>query len=164
MTREEQLSIQKDRMRYIKNTFSSGFALLAILFDVFYFVNIYRSDVGTYYYRILIGVSVIYNLVFMLAAFLASEGIKIYMKRYAYLLLVIGSLQIVRIFILPMQAHSAIANVQGVDTIVMQNSQFTFVVSCLVISAICCFISALVGIRKTNMLNEHLKATGEKIA
>ena len=64
-----------DRMRYIKNKTSSNLTILAILFDVFYFVNLYRSDVGDYYYTILIGASIIYNLIFLLAAFLASEGV-----------------------------------------------------------------------------------------
>ena len=63
---EQQISL--DRMRYIKNKASSNLAIFAILFDVLYFVNLYKSDVGTYYYSILIGASIIYNLVFLLAA------------------------------------------------------------------------------------------------
>ena len=74
---EEQL-IQRDRMRFTKNTLSSGLALLAILFNVLYFVSIYKSDVGSYYYNILMGASVLYNLIFMLVVFLSSEGVKSY--------------------------------------------------------------------------------------
>lgn len=70
--------IQKDRMRYIKNKLSSNLCLLAILLDVFFFVSIYKSDVSTYYYNILVGGSIIYNLLFMLLAFLSSEGVKEY--------------------------------------------------------------------------------------
>ena len=66
--------IQRDRMRYIKNSACSNLCYLGLLFDVFYFVLIYRQDVGTYYYTIQIGASIIYNLVFMLAVFLASEA------------------------------------------------------------------------------------------
>ena len=51
--------IKTDRMRYTKNTASSRLALLAIVFDVLYFVSIYQSDVGSYYYSIIIGASVI---------------------------------------------------------------------------------------------------------
>ena len=80
-------SIATDRMRYTKNTASSRLALLAIVFNVFFFVSIYKSDVGTYYYTILIGASIIYNLVFMLAAFLASEGVKNYKRGYSWLLI-----------------------------------------------------------------------------
>ena len=53
-------TIQRDRMRFIKNSLSSTLAIVGILFDVFYFVNLYQSDVGTYYYNYMIGVSIIY--------------------------------------------------------------------------------------------------------
>ena len=61
MSMNEDKLIQRDRMRFTKNTLSSGLALLAILFNVLYFVSIYKSDVGTYYYSILVGASIIYN-------------------------------------------------------------------------------------------------------
>ena len=69
---EETKTIQLDRMRYTKNVFSSRMVYLAILFDVLYFVSIYESDVGNWYYTWLIGLSIVYNLVFMLISFLAS--------------------------------------------------------------------------------------------
>ena len=99
---EDKKTIQLDRMRYTKNTFSSRMVYLAILFDVFYFVSIYESDVGNWYYTWLIGISIVYNLVFMLISFLASEGVKNYKTGYGYLLLGLGVGQIARIFILPM--------------------------------------------------------------
>ena len=105
MTKEERM-IQKDRMRFIKNKLSANLAILAILFDVFYFVSIYQSDVGDYYYSILIGGSILYNLVFMLACFLSSEGLKNYKMGYAWLIGVLGIGQIVRIFVIPAQAHA----------------------------------------------------------
>lgn len=77
MTSEER-TIQRDRMRFIKNSLASNLALLGIVLNVFYFVSLYKSDVGTYYYNILIGASIVYNLVFMLAVFLSSEGVKNY--------------------------------------------------------------------------------------
>ena len=45
--------IRLDRMRYTKNTTASGLALLSILFDVFFFISIYESNVGAWYYNIL---------------------------------------------------------------------------------------------------------------
>ena len=96
----EDRAIRLDRMRFIKNTLSSSLALLAILFNVFYFINIYKSDihtnVGNFYYQIRIGASIIYNLIFMLAAFLSSEGIKNYKIQYAYILAALGIGQIAR--------------------------------------------------------------------
>lgn len=69
MNNQDVKTIQMDRMRYTKNTLSANLVLLAIVADALYFVSLYQSDVGTYYYNILIGASVVYNLVFMLAAF-----------------------------------------------------------------------------------------------
>ena len=74
LSKEENRLIRLDRMRYTKNSLSSSLTYLAILFDVLYFVSIYESDVGNWYYNHVIGISVVYNLLFMLIAFLSSEG------------------------------------------------------------------------------------------
>ena len=160
---EEQL-IRRDRMRFTKNTLSSGLALLAILADVFYFVSIYKSDVGSYYYNILIGASVLYNLVFMLVVFLSSEGVKGYKRSYAYVLLVVGVLQIVRIFILPMRAHTAVVTISQQETVVMQTPQFLRVIAYLVVSAVCCIVSGIVGIQKSKALSDHLASMNRQAA
>lgn len=159
MTTEER-TIQRDRMRFIKNSLASNLAILGILFDVLYFVSIYRSDVDTWYYSILIGASIVYNLIFMLAVFLASEGVKNYKKSYSYLLAVIGALQIVRIFIIPARAHAATTIVAGETVAVMQNGQFFWVVAFLVISAVCLVASAVVNFIRCNELEAHLKTLG----
>lgn len=163
MTNEDR-QIQVDRMRFTKNTFSSSLAILAILFDVFYFVSIYKSDVGTYYYNILIGASIVYNLLFMLAVFLSSEGVKNYKVGYSYLLAVIGVLQIARIFILPIKAHSAVAVIGGVETAVMGDGQFYRLVVYLVVSAACLLVSAVVNYNKCRTLKAYMDTIGEKIA
>lgn len=156
MTAEER-TIQRDRMRYIKNSLSANLALLGILLDVFYFVSIYKSDVGSYYYNYLIGISIVYNLVFMLAAFLSSEGVKNYKKGYSYLLAALGVIQAARIFILPMRAHAATVTINGVETIVMQDGQFYRVAAYLVLSAACLIASAAVNFARCRELGEHLK-------
>ncbi len=156
----EERTIQRDRMRFIKNSLSSSLAILGILFDVLYFVSIYQSDVDVYYYNILIGASIVYNLVFMLAVFLSSEGVKNYKKNYSYLLAVIGALQIVRIFIIPMRAHAATTLVNEEPVIVMQGGQFTYVVACLVLSAACLIASAAVNFVRCRELSEHLESLG----
>ncbi len=163
MTNEERY-IQRDRMRYIKNSLSANLAILAILFDVFYFVSIYQSNVGNYYYNILIGASVVYNLIFMLAAFLSSEGVKNYKKNYSWLLILLGIGQVVRIFILPMRAHGATVAAGGVETIVMTDGQFTWVVACLAASAACLIASAVTNYVKCGILEEHTKTPDGKTA
>ena len=154
----EERSIRRDRMRFIKNSLASNLALLGILFDVLYFVNLYQSDVDVYYYNILIGASIVYNLVFMLAVFLSAEGVKNYKKNYSYLLALAGLMQIARIFIIPARAHRAVTLVGGEPVTVMQNGQFTWVVACLVLSAACLVASAAVNYVRCQELSEHLKS------
>ena len=153
----EERTIKRDRMRFIKNSLASNLAILGILFDVFYFVSIYKSDVDTWYYTILIGGSIVYNLMFMLAVFLSSEGVKNYKKNYSYLLAVIGVLQIVRIFIIPTQAHNATTLINGETVAVMQDGQFYRVAIYLILSAACLIASAAVNFVRCRELTEHLK-------
>ena len=159
MTRDVNL-IKKDRMRFTKNTISSTLCYIAILFNVLYFANIYSSDVGNYYYNINIGVSVVYNLLFLLFTFLCSEGVKNYSKGYSIFLLAIGAMQIVRIFEIPMKAHSAIISINKVDTLVMDDKQFITVVVFLLISAVCCITAGIIGLTKTITLENYKKETG----
>ena len=145
-------SLRLDRMRYTKNTTSSRLAILAIVCDVLFFVSLYKSDCGTYFYTILIGASIIYNLVFMLAAFLASEGVKGYQKSYTWLMLALGCGQIVRIFIYPMQGHSAAVNGEQV----IGDGQFIRMIIYLSLSAACLFAGAVINWRKTRALEAHI--------
>lgn len=156
----EERYIKRDRMRFTKNTLSSTLVLAAILFDVFYFVNIYKSDVGhnvgNFYYQIRIGASIVYNLVFMLAAFLSSEGVKNYKSEYGYVLLVLGVLQIARIFILPAQAAAAEVTIGNVITHVMESAQHTRVVIYLLLSAAGCLAGGIIGILRCKELSAHM--------
>ena len=151
------IDIKKDRLRYTKNKRSSTFSLIAIVFNVFYFVSIYGSDVGNFYYSKTIGFSVICNLLFLLFTFLCSEGVKNYKMSYSIILIALGVFQIVRIFGIPMSAHDCIITLNGVDVRVMESDQFTWVCLCLVLSAIACFIAAAIGIHLTTTLRNYEK-------
>lgn len=155
MTREER-TIKRDRMRYTKNSLSSGLALAAIVFNVLYFVSIYRSDVGSFYYQALTGASIVYNLLFMLIVFLSSEGVKNYKTGYSFALLIIGVLQIARIFILPMKAYNATVTLMGEEIQVMQDSQFMWIVIFLSASALCCIAAAVTSFCKNCALASHM--------
>ena len=152
----EERTIKLDRLRYTKNTASSRLVYLAILLDVFFFVSIYKSDVGSYYYNILIGASILYNLIFMLAAFLASEGVKNYKKGYTWLLMALGAIQVARIFIIPVQAHAATLTIKKVSYQVMENGQFIRVTLYLALSALCLFAAAVINLQKSNALASHI--------
>ena len=143
---------QLDRMRFTKNTASSRLALLAIVFNVLFFISLYKSDVGTYYYTILIGASIIYNLVFLLTAFLCSEGVKNYQVSFSWAMMVLGAGQIARIFIIPMSAHSTMAG----DAPVMGDAQFVRMIVYLVLSAVCLFAGAVINLKKSRALSAHL--------
>ena len=154
--------INLDRMRYVKNTASSRLCYLAILLDVLYFVSIYKSDVGSWYYQILIGASIVYNLLFLLMAFLASEGVKNYQKNYSWLLYGLGIGQIIRIFILPTQAHNALVQVGGTEVPAMGDAQFARVIIYLLGSAACLIGAALINQRKCTLLEGHLNTLKAK--
>ena len=153
--------IRADRMRYTKNSASSLFCYLAILLDVFYFVSIYESDVGSWYYRILTGSSIVYNLLFMLLVFLASEGVKNYKKNYSYVLFLIGALQIGRIFVLPLQAMNATSVVSGQTVAVMGAFQGVRVIAYLALSALCLFAAALINLKKCALMHRHSLAVAQ---
>ena len=153
-------SIQLDRMRYTKNTSSSRLAYLAIVFDVLFFISIYKSDVGKYYYTILVGASIIYNLVFLLATFLSSEGVKNYQKEYSYVEIVLGVIQIARIWVYPMTAHNAVLQ----NSPVMGDGQFVYTVICLALSALCLIASAVINLRKSSELSAHIASLEAKKA
>ncbi len=153
---QSDLYIKRDRMRYTKDSLSSGLVLLAIVFNVLYFVSIYQTDVGKYYYTWKIGVSVIYNLLFLLIAFLASQGVKS-RKDYTATLIVIGLMQIVRIFYMPAEAHKATLEI-GQDSLqVMGDGQYTYVVVCLVVSAVCCVLAAVCSFISNKQLAQHMR-------
>lgn len=149
-------TIKKDRMRYTKDSFSSSLLLLSIVFDCLFFVSIYQSDVGTYYYNWMIGVSIVYNLIFLLAAFLASESVKNRKGGYTAIIVILGIVQIARIFILPAKAHVATALVDGVEVAVMGDGQYMYVVGCLLASAVCCFVAAVTSAKNNKVLADYM--------
>ena len=160
----EEKSIRLDRMRYTKNTLASTLAVLAILFNVFYFISIYESNVGSWYYNILIGASILYNLIFLLAAFLSSEGIKNYKIGYSYAMIVLGVLQIVRIFIYPVRAHAATVTIQEQAVVVMEDRQFIFCLIWLLASAACLLAGAVIGMIRSRQLQAYVATLDVKPA
>ena len=151
-------------MRYTKDSLSSGLVLLAIVFDVLYFISIYSSDVGSYYYTWMIGASVIYNLLFLLIAFLTSQGVKSRKTGFSVPLLILGVLQVVRVFYLPAKAYAATVEIGKDVTKVMTDGQHTYVVICLVASAVCCIVAAVSSYISNKQLAQHLSQLENKNA
>ena len=151
------IDIKKDRLRYTKNTASSTLALIAIIFNVLYFISIYdtlEELVGSYYYTYTMGFSVLCNLLFLLFTFLCSEGVKNYKYSYSVGLIFLGIFQLVRILGYPSDATKVTIGQSG--QAVMTQDQFTWVIICLIVSAVFCFASSLVGFYKTYTLKKYL--------
>ena len=162
MTLNNEAHIKRDRLRFTKNKLSANLTLLAIVFDALYFVSLYSTDVGTYYYNVMIGVSVVYNLLFMLIAFLSSEGVKSYKLGYSFVLIALGAGQIIRIFIMPLIAKNAVVSVNGTDTPAMSDGQFMYVMVCLVASAAFCVIAGIINFIKTRTLESYQAEINKK--
>lgn len=156
MTTEER-NIKKDRMLYTKDKASANLILLAIVLDALYFVSIYKTDVGSYYYTWMIGASVVYNLLFLLMAFLASEGVKSRINGYTGLLVGLGVMQFVRIFYLPAKAHVATVEIQKETVRVMTDGQYYYVVALLAISGALCIAAAALSFINNKTLADYIK-------
>lgn len=174
--------VKLDRMRNTKDSLSANLILFAIVLDALYFVSLYQSDVQSYYYTWKIGASIIYNLLFMLIAFLCSENVKGRKSTYTGLIIFLGIMQFVRIFDIPMKAHEA--TMEGEDLLinfnlqidgvvkevayvtkeqipVMDDKQFIYMVSCLIISGVCLLVAAVNSYKNNKELAEYSKFVEE---
>ena len=156
-TAEDRL-IERDRMRFVKNSACANLCYLALLADVLYFVLLYQQDVSTYYYTIQIGASVVYNLLFMLIVFLASEAVKNYDKNFSIVLLLVGIMQVVRIFVIPTTAHNTTIVINEVETAVMSGGTYTLALVYLLVSAAALIASAVLNYSRCTALEAHLKS------
>ena len=157
-------AIKNDRMRYTKDKLSANLILFAIVLDALYFISIYKTDVGTYYYTWVMGASIVYNLLFLLMAFLASEGVKSRKDGYTVLLSVLGLMQFVRIFYLPAKAHAAEVTIQNEVFKVMTNGQYTYVVALLAVSGALCLAAAVTSYINNKTLANYIRSIETKNA
>ncbi len=146
--------IKEDRLRFTKNKIPSWLCYLAIVFDVIYFISVYKIN-HEYFYTGMIAVSIIANLIFMLGVFLSSEEVKNYKSSYAIVMLVFAVMQIARIFIYPYNAYIT----QGNDgAYVIEMPMFLFLAAMLACSAISLIVGGVIGILKSR---KHKKAMAD---
>ncbi len=179
MTQDVKLT-KLDRMRYTKDKRSSMMVILAIVLNVLYFVSIYQVDHAThkaeptfFYYSWSIGASVIYNLLFLLAAFLCSEGVKGRRTGFTATLLIIGALQFVRVLYIPavatgkFQIGNLIGGAQDFkatykigETVheIMTNGQYIFALIMLVGSGVLCIAAAILSYINNKKLASYMKS------
>lgn len=150
--------IKLDRMRYTKDTLSANLILLAIVLDALYFVKLYQQDISDYYYKWWIGASVIYNLVFMLVAFLCSESVKSRRTNMTGLLVVLAVMQFIRIGQIPARIKDAVIVIGETSTDVISSGNYTFLIAMLIISGICLALAAVTSLLNARRLEKYMKS------
>lgn len=160
--------VADDIRRYKKNGLGQMLALLGLVFNCLYLMLLYSFNHADFY-SINIGISVLINLIYLLACFLCSEGVKAYEKKYCYVLLVLAVLQIVRIFGLPtmgLKNGSMTTLISGGQTVgrdyfgieLSQSAAFTLLLVYL-IGSIACFVASAVYSYIVSVQHEkHIKA------
>ncbi len=188
-------STKRDLLRYKKNSTAAILTYCAIIFDCLFFISVYSSDFGStlinnesktvVFYQWLIGISVVYNLLFLLAGFLASEGVKNYKVGYSYLLIILGVIQIARIFIIPAIAayggaqqmfesgifsEISLENAKYIESIdrtvpIIDGGKFIYMCCCLLASAAFSIFAGVIAFIKSMTLKSYmaeLKKRGSK--
>ena len=148
------MKINVERMRYKNDSLSFTLCMLALIADVIQFTLIYSNSVlssltgvaGFNYYTI--GIDIIVNILFMLFAFYVGEELKTYHIKWAIAPIIMGVLQIYRIFDFPKSMMKF-----GFIT----EKLYRVCVICLVFSAVCLFIASVNTFIKSTMLNRYLK-------
>lgn len=92
--------VRDDILRYKKNKLGQWLCYGGLAFGCLYIMLLYAFNNSTFY-TVLMGVSVLYTLVLLLASFLCAEGVKMYNKRYCIVLLILAAVEFARIFIYP---------------------------------------------------------------
>ena len=138
-------------MRYRTDKLASNMCLLSIVFNVIYFVCLYENNGINPDFPM--GVDVICNILFMLFAFLASQKIKYYDKKWSLYTTIVGVIQILRIFWIPNHyLHTEMHLTQG---------QWTWLAVSLGLSAVCLFVSAVTCFVNSTALENYLKSEKE---
>ena len=142
--------IKEDIKRYKKNKLAANLALLGIVFCCVYFVVLYAQVKNNdYYYKWPILFDVVYNLFFLLFVFLFSEQVKNYNRKMFWVQLVLGAMQIVRIFWLPLAGitktlYPTLAKVTFEGKILGSGAFIAMVIG-LAVSGVCVIASAIIG-------------------
>lgn len=151
-----EFSIKTDIMRYKPNQLSFLFCVSAIVLNVAMFLIIYQETNCKSNY--LLGIDLVINVVFMLAVFLLSEKSKAYNLKAGYVALVMGLIEIGRIFFIPLYYHNKhleyLKTEEGI--IGLSNSQFYWCVGLMIAAAVCLFVAGIVTIIKSKRLTAHL--------
>jgi hypothetical protein len=140
-----------ERMRYKTDSLASGLCILSIVFDVWYFITLYSNN--TVVPDRWMGVDILINILYLLAAFLASEEAKVYAKEWAYVMFGLGAAQLARAFWLP-EVYRELEQLTGGA---YQTARFT-----MLLSAALMLLAGLVCWRNSTALRKFLAESGKQ--
>lgn len=161
--------IQHDILRYRKNKLASSLALLGLALGCLYFLFLYAQAQahtvalnGEFYYKWPIAIDVIYNLFFMLFIFLISEQVKNYNRKLFPLQIILGVMQIVRIFWLPLAgvtetAYCTIVGIEFPEIAPVSAGWFIAMTVCLAASGACILVSSFIGFFRSRAVEKFNK-------
>lgn len=139
--------ISIDKRKYKTDSLSYTLTILGLLANVFYFITLYRNNYN-FYYSYKMGISVLYNLIFMLLVFLSAEEIKYYKRPYSFLLCLIGLGQFARVFYYPKQAFDAGA---------LPANSYLAIRIYLIISAVLLISAAIISFINSTILKRYIE-------
>ena len=167
----EQKIIDTDIYRYKKNKLAANLALLGLVCNCLYFTLLYgiktatsgADNAATRFASMTVGFSVILTLAVLLVAFLSSEGIKGYNKKYSIVLLVLAAFQVFRIFGYPMYGLKNDLLKVNYFWFNPESSglEFTLMLIYLLASAACFIASAVIGYIRAVQLEKFEKYIAE---
>ena len=168
MNNQVETSIKTDIMRYKANQTSFLLCVLAIILNVAMFLIIYTETNCSPSY--LLGIDLIINVVFMLAAFLVSEKSKAYNAMGGVAGIVLGVIEIVRILFIPLQYYNfnllylkAVEEAEKAGQVLdytgivgLSQNQFYWCAGLMLLAGAALIISGIITIAKSNQLKRHL--------
>lgn len=174
---ENEKGINDDILRYRNNSLGFYLCILAIICNVAMFIIIFgekncKPDLA-------LGIDVIVNIVFLLFAFLLAEKCKAYETSGYIGSLVLGVIEIARIFWIPLKyylcnieyhklysqhiAQGGTAKDFSYDGIIgLESGQFTATIVLMVLAALFLFGACIITYMRRRRLDEHLKVLGVK--
>lgn len=157
--------IQNDIMRYKKNKLGSMLALLGLVCGCVYFIVLYAQvKNNNFYYTWEIAFDVVYNLFFLLFTFLFSEQVKNYNSKMFPLQVIVGALQVARIFWLPLKGITNTFTVSGVESTIISAGTFIAMAVALAASGVLIIASGVIGyFRSRSVANFNKKVESGEI-
>ncbi len=146
--------MKAELMRYRNEKLAYYLCLFGLVFDVCYLIGLYSASGVTAKdsFGKVIGIDILFNIMFMLIAFLTAEKIKTYTLNWCFVALGLGVLQLPRI-LLPIKLFQAAQ---------LGTASFVLLVIFLLLSAASLIASCVLSFINSHKLDNYLKEINAK--